>query len=736
MEKSRIKKYRFPFFHQLDSKDCGPACIKMISTYYGKNYSIQFLRENAHISRLGVSLLGISDAAEKIGMHTLAAKVSFDMLKKDAPLPCIVHWNQNHFVVVYKIKKGKVFVSDPAIGHVKYTEKQFCKSWYGADYSVDIEGVLLLLKPTPDFYKPDIEEKTNKATFLFILQYLKPHKNLVLQLALGLVAGSLLGLVSPFLTQALVDFGINNQDIGFVYLILIAQIMFFVGKTSINLIRSWVLLHMSTRVDIAIISDFLIKLMKLPMAFFDTKNLGDILQRIRDNDRIKSFLTSSSLSTIFSMFNLVVFSFVLLHYSLVIFLLFLFGSTIYVSWILFFLAKRKQIDYRRFSQSAANQGNEIQLIQGMQEIKLNNCERKKRWEWENIQVSLFKVQISSLTLEQVQGTGSSFINELKNIIITFWAAKEVIEGSMTLGMMMAAQQILGQLNAPVTQLVGFIRSAQDAKISLERLGEIHNKDDEDQHVVKVSNIPKCSNIFIRNLVFRYGGNDSDTVINNLSLHIPQGKTTAIVGASGSGKTTLLKLLLKFYEPEGGEIMLENIPLKNIDAQYWRSQCGVVMQDGYIFSDTIAGNIAMSDDSPNIDKLVHAAGVANINSFIESLPLSYNTKIGPDGLGLSQGQKQRILIARVVYKNPQILFFDEATSSLDTKNEREITDRLIGFGKGKTLVVIAHRLSTVKSADQIVVIDQGEIKESGTHKELVRLKGYYFNLVRDQLELNT
>jgi len=728
-------KQRLPFYHQLDGKDCGAACLKMIAAFHDKKFSIQYLRELAHISRLGVSLLGISNAAEKIGMRTLAARVNYHMLAADAPLPCIVHWNQNHFIVVCKIKKGKVFVADPAVGYVKYSKEEFCKGWYGSFYNDDTEGVLLLLAPTPDFYKATEEGKTNKATISFLFKYLKPHKNLLFQLALGLASGSLLSLVMPFLTQALVDYGINDKDINFVYLILIAQIMFFVGRTSISLIRSWVMLHMSTRISIALVSDFLIKLMKLPVSFFDTKNLGDILQRIRDNDRIKSFLTSSSLDIVFSMFNLALYSFVMLYYNLELFLIFFAFTIIYVAWIIFFLSKRKQIDYRNFNQSAANKGNEVQLIQGMQEIKLNNCERRKRWEWESIQIRLFKVQISSLTLEQVQGTGSSFINELKNILITFWTAKEVIDGSMTLGMMMAAQQILGQLNAPVMQLVQFVRNAQDAKISLERLGEIHNKDDEDQDQGQVVNLPERKTIRILNLCFRYEGPDSEIVLKKLNLVIPQGKTTALVGASGSGKTTLLKLLLKFYEPESGEILIGDTSLRNIDSQEWRSKCGVVMQDGFIFSDTIAGNIAMADEDVDVEKLVQAADTANIRDFIESLPQNYNTRIGPDGLSLSQGQKQRILIARVIYKDPEILFFDEATSSLDTKNEREITNRLIAMGREKTLVVIAHRLSTVKNADQIVVLDQGTIKEIGSHLELTKQKGLYYELVKDQLELN-
>lgn len=727
---------KFPHYQQRDQMDCGPTCLKMIAEHYGKQVSLPYLRKEAHIDRQGVSLLGISDAAEKIGFRTMAVKAEYKDLMEEEPFPCIVHWNQNHFVVVYKIKKNKVYVADPGNALIEYTKEEFCKCWTG-DASGNSDGIALLLEPSPDFYADEfMGEAPDKTNFTFLFKYLTPYKKMIVQVLLGLVTGSLLALLLPILTQALVDTGINKQDLSIIYVILIAQVMLFVGKTAIEVIRSWILLHISSRVNIFIISDFLIKLMKLPINYFDSKNLGDILQRLHDHDRIKHFLTSSSLEFVFSAINLLVFGAILLVYNFSIFLIFIFGSGMYIVWVLFFMKRRRVLDFKRFNQAASNQSNEVQLIQGMQEIKLNNCEKQKRWEWEAIQIKLFKISLSSLALQQYQNSGGSFINELKNILITFWAAKEVIDGNMTLGMMMAAQQILGQLNAPILQFVNFIQEAQDAQISLERLGEIHNREDEDANIETAMVIPEGKDIVIKDLDFRYDDPNADFVLHQLNMVIPQGKTTAIVGASGSGKTTLLKLLLKFYDPENGEIKLGDTPLRNLDSRMWRNKIGVVMQDGFIFSDSIANNIALGDEEVNITKLVAACETANIRTFIEEMPLNYNTKIGSDGIGLSQGQKQRLMIARAVYKNPEFLFFDEATSALDAKNEREITEKIEKFTSNKTVIVIAHRLSTVKNADQIVVLDRGEIKEVGNHEQLTKLRGLYYELVKNQLELGS
>jgi ATP-binding cassette subfamily B protein len=724
----------FPFIKQMDAMDCGPTSLAIIAKYYEKTYSIQTLRERSFITREGVSMLGTSDAAESIGMRTMGVRLSFEKLAKEAVLPCIAHWKQNHFLVVYKIKNDKVYVSDPAHGLVKFTKEEFCRGWISTKKDGEDQGLCLLLEPTPDFYKAE-DENLNKSGFKFLFSYLRPYKKFLTQLVLGMALGSLLQLIFPFLTQAVVDFGIYNRDISFITLVLIAQLVLFISQSSVEFIRSWILLHISTRINISLISDFLIKLMKLPIGFFDTKMIGDIMQRIGDHRRIENFLTTSTLNILFSMFNLVIFGIVLLIYNTQIFVIFFVGSILYVFWIYLFMKKRRELDYKRFAQMSENQSNLIQLITGMQEIKLNNCEKQKRWSWERIQAKLFRISIKGLALSQYQQVGSVFINQTKNILITFVAAKAVVEGNMTLGMMLAVQYIIGQLNSPLDQLINFIHSTQDAKISLERLGEIHTKKDEETpDETKIAILPEDKSINISGLSFQYEGPHSEHVLKDLNLKIPMSKVTAVVGVSGSGKTTLVKLLLGFYPPTKGEIKVGDIQLNNISGRMWRQKAGVVMQDGFIFSDSIANNIAVSDEVIDKKKLLHAVKIANIQDFIESLPLGYNTKIGMEGHGLSQGQKQRILIARAVYGEPDYIFLDEATNALDANNEKVIMENLEDFYKGRTVVVVAHRLSTVKNADQIVVLDKGRIVEQGTHKELTKLKGAYFNLVKNQLEL--
>lgn len=751
----------FPFYKQLDAMDCGPTCLRMVAKHYGKHYSLETLRQKSFIGREGVSMLGISTAAESIGFRTIGVHISFQQLA-EALLPCIVHWKQNHFVVVYKIDVktrgsvetrratslpgasqyvGTVHVADPAQGLVKFTVQEFLSGWLSTKTEGQDEGVALLLEPTPDFYKAE-GEKQDKTKLSFVLQYLRPYKKLIVQLFLGMLLGTLLQLIFPFLTQSIVDYGIGNNNLSFVIVILIAQLTLYLAQTAVEFIRSWILLHISTRINISIISDFLIKLMKLPIGFFDTKMIGDIMQRIGDHSRIEAFLTSSTLNTLFSFVNLIVFSIVLALYSLNLFTVFLVASILYVLWITIFLKKRKELDYKRFAQASAEQSNLYQLITGMQEIKLNNCEKQKRWEWENIQAKLFRVSIKGLALSQYQQSGAFFINETKNILISFVSAAAVIKGDMTLGMMTAVQYIIGQLNAPINQMIGFIQSAQDAKISLERLGEIHNREDENQFVVGTRFIASDSqspyrirpmDLRMENVTFRYD-ELSDNVLEDISLAIPAGKVTAIVGMSGSGKTTIVKLLLGFYPPKKGEILAGSTNLKNIRPSDWRARCGAVMQDGFIFSDTIARNIAVGEEHIDTQRLLDAVRVANIEEMIDGLPLGYNTKIGQEGKGISQGQRQRILIARAVYKNPDFLFFDEATNALDANNEKVIMENLQQFFKGRTVVVVAHRLSTVKNADQIVVINHGRITETGTHEELTAMRGEYFELVRNQLEM--
>jgi ATP-binding cassette subfamily B protein len=726
---------KFTNYRQADYKDCGPTCLKIIAKHYGKTIHIQELRESSETTREGSNLLFLSDAAEKIGFRTLGVKLNAKRLE-EAPLPCILHWNQNHYVVLYKIKKGRYYVSDPGFGLIDYNKEDFLKFWIGnnADDSTQ-EGIALLVEATPKFFQSEFDKEENKGLgFGLLAQYVLRYKSFLVQLSIGLLASSLLQLIFPFLTQSIVDIGIQNQNIHFIYLILFAQLFLFAGRTGLELIRSWILLHLSTRINISLISDFFIKLMDLPISFFDVRMTGDIMQRINDHRRIERILTTSSLNVLFSVINMFVMGGVLAYFNLQIFFVFFAGSILYFGWITLFLKRREVLDYKRFAEVSQEQSKVMELINGMQEIKLHNAEKQKRWGWEYVQARLFRVSIKGLVLEQTQTIGSSVINELKNIFIIFLSAKLVIDGSITLGMMLAISSIVGSLNGPITQLIEFVRELQDAKISLARLSEIHEKEDETQQQVHQTNdVPYDSDIDIRNLSYRYLGSDIP-VLENLSLIIPANKVTAIVGVSGSGKTTLMKLLLKFYEANNGEINIGNTQLKNISQKAWRSHIGAVMQEGFIFSDTIANNIAIGVDKVDKERLVYAADVANIKEYVSGLPLGYNTKIGSEGLGMSTGQKQRLLIARAVYKNPEILFFDEATSALDANNEREIMRKLDIFFKDKTVVVIAHRLSTVINADQIVVLDKGKIIEIGSHSALVEQKGNYFELVRNQLQL--
>lgn len=721
----------FNFYKQLDGMDCGPTCLRMVAKHYGRNFNLRTLSKLCGFNREGISLLGLSEAAEKIGLRTMGVKLNLPELKK-AQLPCILHWRQNHFIVLYKIRNGKFFIADPASGLMMLKEKDFERGWLSDNET----GIALLLNPTPEFHEQN-DEGPGVIKWSFIFRYFLRYRKLIIQLVLGLAIGSLMQLIVPFLTQSIVDTGINTRNLNFIYIILIAQGMLIIGRVSIEFIRSWILLHISTRVNISILTDFLIKLMKLPMSFFDTKMTGDIMQRMNDQSKIESFLTGSTLTTIFSIFNLLVFSVVLVYYNLLIFLVFAISSTLYAVWITVFLKQRRTLNYKSFEISSKNQSSIVQLVNGMQEIKLNNCEQQKRWEWEHLQARLFKFNIKNLALTQYQQGGSTFINEGTNLLITFLSAKAVIDGSLTLGAMMAIQYIIGQLNGPVQQFLGFIQGYQDAKISLERLNEIHQMDDEEPINKHVSHIlPGNKSIEIKGLTFRYPGAGNEPVLKDIDLQIPEGKTTAIVGMSGSGKTTVLKLLLRFYESEVGEIKVGGQALDKFSYKTWRSQCGVVMQDGFIFSESIERNIAVGDEQPDRSKLLNAIRVANIQDLIDALPLGLNTKIGAEGNGVSQGQRQRILIARAVYKDPHYIFFDEATNALDANNERVIMDNLNHFFTNRTVVIVAHRLSTVSNADNIIVLENGRIIEQGSHYELTALKGEYYSLVKNQLELGT
>lgn len=731
---------KFPFYKQLDQMDCGPTCLKMIAKHYGKVYDREFLRQLANITRDGVSLGGIAEASEKIGFQSLAVNVTYETLAEDIPLPCIAYWRQRHFIVVHKIDKKRVHVADPAFGLTSYPKEEFLRGWLNSKRAKDDdEGLLLLLETTPDFENAEEQPPKKGLGFRFLFPYFKPYRKYIIQLFLGLFVASLIQLVFPFLTQAIVDKGINYQNLNFVNIVLIAQIFLFTSQTAIQLIRNWLLLYITGRINIKIISDFLIKLMRLPIRFFDSKSLGDLIQRIEDHRRVQDFLSSATLNILFSAINILVFGIVLLYYNSIIFLIFAIGAILYVFWVLRFMKKRAELEFRRFDEASGNQSSRVQLINGMQEIKLNNSERRRRWEWETIQIRLFRISIKSLTIDQYQSVGGAFLDQIKNILITFYAAKLVIDGEITLGAMLAIQFIIGQLNIPINNFLDFIRTAQDARISIERLAEIHDKEDEeDIKNEKIKTLPSEQSVFISNLSFRYGSIHAPLVLQNIDAIISQKKVTAIVGASGSGKTTLLKLLLKFYQPNEGNIKIGNSNLENIDSTFWRRKCGVVMQDGYIFADSIARNITESslDGLINTEKLLEAVKVARLDNFIESLPTGYNTRIGASGISLSGGQNQRILIARAVYKNPDFLFFDEATSALDAENESEIMKNLENFYQNKTVVIVAHRLSTVKNADHILVLDNGKIIEQGNHQSLTKNRGAYYRLVKNQLELGT
>lgn len=731
---------KFPHYTQLDAMDCGPTSLRMIAKYYGKSYTLQTLRERCFITREGVSMLGISDAAEFIGFRTIGVRISFEQLAKEALLPCILHWNQNHFVVCYKIKMhnngdADIYISDPASMKVTYRKEEFLKCWLSTKQDSIDRGTALLLEPGPTFNDAIDERRSTKRDFAFFARYLMPYKSQFVQLIIGMVVGSGLQMIFPFLTQSLVDVGIRDCNLGFITLILITQLCLFVAQLGVGFIRSWIMLHINTRIDISLISDFLMKLTNLPLHYFDTKMTGDIMQRIGDHGRIKSFLMGSSINIVFSVFNFVIFAAILGYYNWMILSIFLFGNTLYVLWILAFMKYRRELDIRRFNQAAGEQSKIIQLIQGMQEIKLNNCEKQKRWEWERIQVKLFKISIKGLSLGQMQQIGSAFFTQTTSIVISFLAAKAVVDGQMTLGMMMSLTYIIGQVSAPIGEFIGFAQAFQDAKISLERLNEVHRRRDEEHNITsKLNMLPDQKDITVDNVTFSYSGADRDYALEGLSLRIPEHQVTAIVGASGSGKTTLVKLLQGFYNPNRGMIKIGETPIGMINPHLWRSKTGSVMQESYIFSDSIAKNIAISTDEVDIERLRHAVKVANIQDFINSLPMGYDTKIGMEGSGVSQGQRQRILIARAVYKNPEFIFLDEATNSLDANNEKIIMDNLHEFYKGKTVLIVAHRLSTVRDADNIIVLDQGKMIEQGTHHELTEKRGAYYTLVKNQLEL--
>lgn len=723
---------KFPHYKQIDQMDCGATCLRIIFKYFGKLVSIHKIRKLCQTTKNGVNLLGISEAAEKLGFRTYGIRLSLELLH-EAELPCILHWNQNHFVVLYRIEKGKYYISDPSAGLMTYEEKEFSRNWFSTKELH--AGLSLLLSPGPNFYQIDDEESKLALSWGKIFTYFYKYKKLFLQLILGMALGTLLSLIAPFLTQSVVDIGINTKNISFVNLILIAQLMLFVGSVAVSFIRSWILLHISTRINISILTDLLIKIMKLPMSFFDLKTHGDIMQRMADQERIESFLTGNTLNTLFSVVNMLIFGTLLIIYNKTIFLIFIVATILYTAWILVFMKYRRELDHKRFKISSDNQTYMIEMIQSIKDIKLNNAQKQKRWGWEALQAKLFKFKVESLALSQFQSVGSMAINQVKSILISYISAKAVISGEITLGGMMAIQYIVGMVSSPVESLLGFMQSYQDAKISLERLNEIYEtEEEEDIQKEYLMELPQSKSIEFRNLTFRYFGAGNEPIFNKLNLIFPEGKTTAIVGTSGSGKTTILKLILRYYSPEEGEILVGGKKLDQIDFGLWRDSCGFVLQENYVYADTIGRNISINEDFPNEELLRNAIHVANMEEFIADEPFGIATKIGTAGKGISQGQRQRLMIARAVYKNPNYIFLDEATNSLDANNEKEIVEKLDQFFNKRTVIVVAHRLSTVKNADNIIVIEKGEVIEQGTHKELTALRGHYYDLVKNQLEL--
>ncbi len=728
---------RFRLIKQHDGMQCGVACVSMICSHYDNRFSIQRLEDYCHASKEGVSLKAIHDLSQEIGLDSMAGKVALDTLK-EVPLPCVLHWNQNHFVVLYKVNKNgtRFWIADPAKGKYICSANEMKRHWVATKSSGEEKGIAMFFEPTEKFEKANETGCHEKRSFRFLWKYFLQYRRYFLQIVLGLGLGCVLQLIFPFLTQWIVDIGITHKDINFIWLVLLGELLIVLGRTATDFIRRWLLLHISMRINISLVSDFFIKLLKLPMSFFDTKLIGDIMQRMSDHDKVQSFLTTQLLSIMFTMISFLVFGVVLFIYDRLIFLIFMVGSIIYAGWIALFLSRRKVLNYEMFEKQAANQDRTYQFVTSMQEIKLQNCERRRRWEWEDTQAELFTVEMKSLKLQQTQEAGSIFINEIKNILITVFAATAVIHGEITLGAMLAIQYIVGQLNSPVAQLMAFIYSLQDVKISLERINEIHERRNEETSANQKMNFGSQRSIKLSHVYFKYDIHASDATLSDVSFEIPEGKVTAIVGASGSGKTTLIKLMLGYYPVLDGNISVSGHDISDYNLKWWRNQCGVVMQDGVIFAESIARNIAVDDGDVDVERLEHAAKLANIPDYVMSLPLKYDTRIGRDGKGLSQGQKQRVLIARAVYKNPEFIFLDEATNALDAKNERAIVENLDGFYKGRTVVVVAHRLSTVRNADRIVVIDQGRVTEVGTHAELIEKQGTYFNLVKNQLELGT
>ena len=721
--------HRFPVDYQMDSQDCGPACLKIIAKYFGRFYSLQYLRDRCGITKQGVSLENLSTGAESLGLRTLAIKCTLDDIINKIPFPAILFWRDSHFIVVYHANKKYIWVSDPAKGRIKYTHEDFKAGWYKKGETL---GVLLAIEPTIDFKRSKVEKEIEKNSFISILRYFIPYKNSFATIFFIMLVVTLLQGMLPFISKAVIDVGIKSSDINFINMVLIGNISILVSITIFNVIRDWILMHITSRVNIALISDYLIKLMKLPVTFFENKLLGDILQRARDHERIRNFIMNNSLSLIFSILTFIIFGIILLTYNPIIFYIFLGGSILYVAWVLLFLRIRKRLDWEYFELVSQDQSYWVETVSAIQNIKIYNYERYRRWKWEEIQARLYKVNKRVLNITNMQKLGAQFIANIKNMAIVFFCASAVIKGDITFGIMISTQFIIGMLNGPLTQFISFIVSAQYAKISFLRMNEIKQLKDEEEllSIGTTSILPEKRDITLSNIIFQYSPN-SPVVLKNIFLTIPQNKITAIVGGSGSGKSTLLKLLVRLYKPTAGEIKMGNMNIASINLHTWRNMCGVVMQDGKLFNDTILANIVLDDEHIDYERLHKVCRMAQIAKEINGMPKGYETMIGERGRGISGGQKQRLLIARALYKEPDFLFLDEATNSLDVINEKKIVEALNAAFKDRTVIVVAHRLSTIRNADQIIVLHQGRIAEIGNHENLMTKKGEYFKLVSSQ-----
>lgn len=726
-----MKFCRFPVEYQMDSHDCGPASLKIIAKHFGKYYSLQYLRDRCGITKEGVSLHDISVGAENIGLRTLAVKCDVNEVVNSVPFPAIIFWNNNHFVVMYHADKKHIYVSDPARGRVKYSHETFKQGWYQRGEN---QGVLLAVEPTVDFKETKAEKEQKRNSFLSILKYFTPYSHsFALIFVIMFIVTALQG-VLPFISKAVIDVGIKTSDVNFINMILIGNISILLSVMVFNVLRDWILLHITARVNIALISDYLIKLMNLPVTFFENKLMGDILQRAQDHERIRSFIMNNSLSLIFSMLTFVVFAIILLIYNVVIFLIFLAGSALYVGWVLLFLNVRKKLDWEYFELLSRNQSYWVETVSAIQDVKINNYEKQRRWKWEEIQARLYHVNKRVLAITNMQNLGAQFIESIKNMGIVFFCAVAVINGDITFGVMISTQFIIGMLNGPLSQFISFVMGAQYAKISFLRINEIRQLEDEEE-LLSVGNtciLPNEKSITLSNVHFQYSAN-SPFVLKGIYLHIPENKVTAIVGGSGCGKSTLLKLLVRLYKPSFGDIKMDTMNVDAINLRQWRNLCGVVMQDGKVFSDTIINNIVLDADRIDYDRLHEVCKIAQLEEEINAMPNGFDTTVGETGRGLSGGQKQRLLIARALYRNPKMLFLDEATNALDTINERKIVDALNNAFEHRTVVVIAHRLSTIQNADQIVVLDKGYIVEVGTHKMLMENKKRYYELVSSQTQ---